>query len=351
MPPSVLEQLLSQTQEEASEGEELALDEAEELPPAQVWPLSLPDAGEIDLELRTALTFGAVSSESGELGEKILEYCKSISPQERKAWDDEPPEELPDPDLLRRQVGLRFRLRLLISEATALKAPPEARWELDTELIKQLRDEANALLDEVQKLADSFVAAGELQRMRELNPLRTPISEALSELRRACDRLEGLEEDPSLARLPLDHEERSPDDEEVVRRRPRESKEAEKHESKQPRFAKRRDPAKAKRVRRVTFGLVLSAALAALLVVVQPTRAKRVDVQIAGRVQGVAEVVVNADKAMVRMNYGWMVDPAVVERIRQNLAQQGISSVIVVNHDGRLIAAGKTSAPLPLTKQ
>lgn len=315
--------------------------------PLQRWPTQVPTAEEIAPEFETAVTLGLVSSESNDgLGDRILEFARALTPIERRAWDENPPEEVLVPELLQRQLNLRMRFFLLISEGQSLAVPPEARWEIDEELLRPLKAEANALLDEIQQLADEYLAAGELARMKALHPIRSPLTRALDDLRTITERLLGLAIEPSLGRIPLDSDERSPD--EAPEYRPARKAPAQKAQEKRkeaPLSLPRRNQNSRTARRMAVWSLVL-AALVAILVVIQPERARRVGTDIAGNVAGVMEVVVVQDKATVQMSPGWIVDPVSVETIRRNLQQSGIRNVLIVGNDGRLLAIGRAQAPL-----
>lgn len=338
----------SATESDDPEGEAEESGEEEELP-LQRWPEQIPQADDVDGELRLAASHGLVSEESGELGQTILEFASSLTPMERRAWDEDVPEELLAPELLQRQLNLRLRLHLLTLEGRSLPLPPEARWEIDEELLRPLKAEANALLDEVQALADEFLATGEATRIRELNSLRAPISRALGELESVTDRLLGVDADPLLGRLPLDHEERAPDeeDEAPVRRRAPGKKKKAKVEKKPSPAWRQRDP-RAALVRRLAMWLLVLIGLVVVLVVIQPERARRVPTEVAGNVAGVIEVIMIDDKATVRMAPAWQVDPAAIEKIRENLVRAGVKSAVVVDFDGRMIAVGNTRSALRL---
>jgi hypothetical protein len=166
----------------------------EALPEAQAWPPTIYDAEASTVGLRDALMVGLVSETAGApAGDQILEFVRTLSIVEQRAFDGAPPPELPDQGVAIKALALRLRLFVLKREADIAWSETGTATLVDDAGLSKLTAEIKAVNAELQKIIDGLLAKAQTKRIKEVNNFRNLLSRAHQDLRDAVSRFKGEE--------------------------------------------------------------------------------------------------------------------------------------------------------------
>ena len=161
-------------------------------PASRRWPIKTYTPEGALQSLGEALSLGLVGeNEGGPAGDTVIAFVRTLSVSESRAFGDDPPADLPEPQLTIRCLELRLRLFALVQDAERCLAEAPGPWEVDDHQMTALTAEVNVLTGELQKLTDAFVAAAQASRIKDINQFRNALMKAQASLRAAVERLKG----------------------------------------------------------------------------------------------------------------------------------------------------------------
>lgn len=353
----------AETASEPTEGEALP-DEAdvedepgEAAEPLPVWPDRAFDAEATREALSAAAQAGlAAQIEGAPSPSELLAFVRTLSPAERKAFEDEPPADLVEPALHARALILRLTLWVYSQEARAVAARGE-RVLVDAAALDAISRDVRALNDAFQKAAGLLLTNADPHALRELSQMRNAVTRGHDELKSAVAALKGEAHETRPAVL-LDVDEAAPGASTPPKR---EAKATASEQPKQPEFVppfKRRE--RSRTTKAIASALVVIAGVAALYFGM-PAGPKYLSLEMFESVPGVRQALIQpggARQAMLIVDSNWQQSPQTVARAAQIVEKADARRLLVLDGSNRVLASGavavlknpKPDAPAPASR-
>lgn len=322
------------------------------------WPQSVPEVDATLASLQTAATLGLVGEQAGApSGDTVLAFVRSVSPLERRLFDPEPPQELPDAGLGIRCLGLRLRMFALQRDAEQRLTGTE-RYAVDDVVLGALKAEVAQLDASLQKIVDGFVATGQPQKIKDVSIFRNALNKAFADLKRVSGRLRGdADAERSGSAVLLDVAEEVPGQQQVAPVR-KDAREPEKKVvEKKPQFARQLTLEQKERRRLIVWCSIGAAALVLRLVTLEPS-VKQLDGKDLDGLAGVVEIAIppgavgqdaaKVRSAVVRVTDTWSGDDMMVAKLKATLRARGVAKFTVFGPTGRLMGDGRTGPNEPV---
>jgi hypothetical protein len=287
--------------------------------------------------LRDALTLGLVGEvEGAPVGQVVLDFTRSLTLPEQRAFDPEPPSSLPEQGLTIRCLELRMRLFASSRDAREDAAAGAGTFGIDSAVTAKFDAEVNAASNELQAAINVFIATSDTVRIKEMNQFRNSLLKSHADFKTALAVLRGEVTEQSGRAVLLDVAEQTLDQRRGSGAMPQVQPEPEKKSSefKASAFKKELDPAK-RRTRRLVSVLVVLLLLLGGAIWAIPQGARRLGPEELAQI-GALDIVVTSDtqKATVTVPDTWKVTREQVEKTRVLLARFDVTTFVIqtVNH-------------------
>ncbi len=318
------------------------------------WPTVTYQIEAAQNVLAQACSLGLASDEEGAPpGERVLEFVRTLTTVERRAFDADPPPELPDPPLARKCLAMRLRLFALTQEAAEIPLDPGAQLSIDDELLSQLNLETKGINGDLQKELDRFVAAAQTQRIKEVNTFRNALTRGASDLRSALGRLRGEVVDGRANAVLLDVEEKNESAQQPLARRdaPRDVEKKEEHAVFAPETAAAKEARRKWRIRVWLILFVLSAG-AGVYAFLHPWKNRLMTAEEYRDVVDISEVNYDPHRnhATILVNAKWRPDPSHLQPMEQFIKREAFDTYVVLNDKHEAMAIGRKGKPMTVVR-